>query len=148
MLCPHAKALRDAMRNVWCLPSEELLRNNGPEWLLVILDVGKMDEVTNLAMVLWRASTVRNKVTRAGEALSIVGSMEFLLKLENDLKEDGWQGRMNGAEVQVQGNEDMRKHERIESVWQPPERTTFKVNVDVAFNLTTGEEVIGMIGRV
>jgi hypothetical protein len=56
-------------------------------------------------------------------------------------------GRMNGGEVQVQGNEDRRKHERIESVWQPLERTTFKVNVDAAFNLTTREEVIGMIGR-
>jgi hypothetical protein len=56
MLCPHAKALRDATRKVWCLRSEELLRNNGP-------DAGKMDEVANLAMVLWRAWTVRNKVT-------------------------------------------------------------------------------------
>jgi hypothetical protein len=63
MLCPHAKVLRDAMRKVWCLRSEELLRNNGLEWLLVILDAGKTDEVANLAMVLWRAWTVRNKVT-------------------------------------------------------------------------------------
>jgi hypothetical protein len=138
MLCPHAKALRDAMRGVWCLPPKELLRYNGPEWLLTVPDVGKMEEVANLAMVLWRLRTVRNKMTQAQEALSIVGSAEFLMKLENDLKADGGQGLLN---------ENRRKCERAESVWQPPERGAFKVNVDAAFNLTTGDAAVGMIGR-
>jgi hypothetical protein len=61
--CLHAKVLRDAMREVWRLPVEELLRNTGPEWLLTVLEAGKMEEMANLAMVLWRAWTVRNKVT-------------------------------------------------------------------------------------
>jgi hypothetical protein len=65
------------MREVWYLPVEEMVRNTGPEWLLAILEVGKTEEVANLAMVLWRAWTVRNKVTWAGEVLSIVGSVEF-----------------------------------------------------------------------
>jgi hypothetical protein len=82
MECPLAKALRDAMRELWCLPPEERLRNAWPEWLLAVMDTGTMEEVANLAMVLWRAWTVRNKVTRAGEALSIAGSVEFLIQLE------------------------------------------------------------------
>jgi hypothetical protein len=51
------------MREVWYLPVEEMVRNTGPEWLLAVLEVGKTEEVANLAMVLWRAWTVRNKVT-------------------------------------------------------------------------------------
>jgi hypothetical protein len=36
------------------------------------------DDVTQLAMILWRAWSVRNKVTRAGEVLSIEDSVQFL----------------------------------------------------------------------
>jgi hypothetical protein len=34
MTCPHAKALKIAMREVWDLPPEERLHNAGPEWFL------------------------------------------------------------------------------------------------------------------
>jgi hypothetical protein len=30
--------LRDAMKEVCCLTSEDMLRNVGPEWLLAVLD--------------------------------------------------------------------------------------------------------------
>jgi hypothetical protein len=66
MECYHAKALQEAMREVWRMPPEERLRNAGFEWMLAVLDARTMEEVANLAMVLWRAWTVRNKVTRAG----------------------------------------------------------------------------------
>jgi hypothetical protein len=36
------------------------------------------EEVALLAMIMWRAWSVRNKVTRAEEALSIEDSAEFL----------------------------------------------------------------------
>jgi hypothetical protein len=63
MTCPHAKALRMAMREVWALLPEARLYNDGPEWFLVLLDSCDMGEVANLAMVLWRAWSVWNKVT-------------------------------------------------------------------------------------
>jgi hypothetical protein len=109
MQCPHAKALRDVMREVWCLPMEEMLHNVGLKWLLAVLEAGKTEEVANLAMVLWRAWTVRNKVTRAGEVLPIVGFVDFLLNLANNLNEARGQERMNRVEVQGQGNNDIRK---------------------------------------
>jgi hypothetical protein len=64
MTCTHARALRMAMREIWALPPEERLYNDGPEWFfLVHLDSYDMGEVANLAMVLWRAWSFRNKVT-------------------------------------------------------------------------------------
>jgi hypothetical protein len=75
--CPHAKALREAMRKVWQLPGENWLRNTGPEWLLVPLDTGTVDEVANLELILWRVWLDRNKVTQAGE---------FLMQLDTNMK--------------------------------------------------------------
>jgi hypothetical protein len=88
--CPHARVLRLAMRERWCLLPEEKLWNVGTEWFLVLLDLYKPDVMANLALVLWRAWSVRNKVTRAGERLSIDDSVEFLIRLlgELDAEED------------------------------------------------------------
>jgi hypothetical protein len=85
MTCPHAKALKIAMREVWDLPPKEGLHNAGPEWFLVPLDSHKMEEVGNLATILWRAWSVRSKVTRAGEPLSIDASVHYLMRLEQEL---------------------------------------------------------------
>jgi hypothetical protein len=38
-----------------------------------------------LALIMWRAWSVRNKVTRAGEELSINNSVDFLTSLKNQL---------------------------------------------------------------
>jgi hypothetical protein len=63
MGCPHAVALRDAMRELWCMPPEEMLRVIGPEWFLAVLESSSKEEVSHLAMVLWQSWMVRNKVT-------------------------------------------------------------------------------------
>jgi hypothetical protein len=41
MRCTKAASLRDNLRKVWELPSEENLRNNGKEWTLSILNASK-----------------------------------------------------------------------------------------------------------
>jgi hypothetical protein len=51
MTCPHATALRMAMREIWVLPPEDRLHNVGPEWFLVLLDSYDMGEVAKLAMI-------------------------------------------------------------------------------------------------
>jgi ribonuclease HI len=104
-------------------------------------------EVANFAMVLWRAWTIRNKVTRAGEVLSIVSSMEYLMNLDKSLKEAGGKELTSGAVDQAQGNNEARKQEKIDSCWHPPDHATIKVKTDVAFNQTTGVAAIGIIAR-
>jgi hypothetical protein len=61
-----------------CSHKKERLRDVGPKWFLVLLDSWRKEEVALLAMIMWRAWSVRDKVTKAGETLSIEDSVEFL----------------------------------------------------------------------
>jgi hypothetical protein len=99
MDCPHAKGLRHAMRRVWCLPPEGRLHDEGPEWFLVLLDSWRMEEVALLAMIMWRAWLVTNKVTRAGEVLSIDDNTEFLQRFMNQYQAAN-EPKVRSAEVQ------------------------------------------------
>jgi hypothetical protein len=54
---------------------------------LTVLDSVPKEETGHMALVLWRAWTVRNKVTRAGETLSIDDSVCYVTKLGNSLNE-------------------------------------------------------------
>jgi hypothetical protein len=65
---------------------EERLRNDGPEWFLALLDSCKEDVMANLVMIMWRAWPVCNKVTRAGEVLSIDESFVYLTRLGQELQ--------------------------------------------------------------
>jgi hypothetical protein len=121
--CPHAKGLRFAMRRVWSLPPEERLRDMGPEWFLVLLDSWNKEEVALLAMIMWRAWSVRNKVTRGGEALSIDDSVDFLQQLMEQFQavheprarvDDGLSGYRPGTSLLN---------------WSPPARDAIKINV-------------------
>jgi hypothetical protein len=85
--CPHAKALRMAMKEIWELPNEERLRNDGSEWFLALLDSCREDVMANLVTVMWRAWMIRNKVTRAREVLSIDKSVGYLTCLGGELQE-------------------------------------------------------------
>jgi hypothetical protein len=88
-----------------------------------------------------------NKVTRAGQALCIAGSVEFLLNLAKNMNEARGQEQMNGVEANGQGNNNVIKHGRTVSYWHPPDYASFKVNVDASFNLTTGEAAVEIIAR-
>jgi hypothetical protein len=69
--CFHAAALHKEMSKWWQLPKEEDLIWTGPEWILVLMDKYDKLIVGNLMMILWQAWNTRNKVTRAGEKLSL-----------------------------------------------------------------------------
>lgn len=78
--CPHAAALRQAMRAHWLLPSEAELSFTGPDWLLVLLNQCSPEVIDNFLMIMWRAWSVRNGILRAGQTLSIDGSVIFLTR--------------------------------------------------------------------
>jgi hypothetical protein len=147
MTCTHARALRMAMREIWALPPEERLYNDGPEWFfLVLLDSYDMGEVANPAMVLWRAWSFQNKVTRAGAALSIEASIDYLRRLGEELHTTReatgarHNGRSNRGPVRPSQN-------GPGSYWVPPLHGTIKINVDGAFNPVSGEAAVGVIAR-
>lgn len=54
IICPHAAALWDAMRETWELPTPEDLHDTEQEWLFRLLD--KISETQKLAtlMIMWR----------------------------------------------------------------------------------------------
>jgi ribonuclease HI len=141
MKCPHAHALRSAMRRVWRLPPEERLRDVGPEWFLVLLDSWRKEEVALLAMVLWRVWSVRNKITRAGEGLSIDDSVAFLQRMMVQ-----WQA---AQEAKTEGGRDSSIRQPCSQVkyWTPPASDSIKVNVDGAFNPMSGAAAVGVIAR-
>jgi hypothetical protein len=85
--CPHARALRYEFRQQAKLTSEETLRNTGPEWLLAILSRYDPVSISNFFMLIWRCWNVRNKVTQAGESISIQGSVNFLNRYISSLNE-------------------------------------------------------------
>jgi hypothetical protein len=147
MECPHAKTLREAMREVWPLPPEDRLCNTGLEWLIAVLESVTESKAANLAMILWRSWTVRNKVTRAGEALSIVSSVEYLMNLDKCLKEPGGDEYTPRVVCQDQVKSEPRRPEGTDSSWRPPDPGNMKVNTDAAFNQATGAAAIGIIAR-
>lgn len=61
VMCPHAKLLRDAMKEEWDLPDDEKLGDTGLEWLLVFLGELDIDDGARLLLLLWRTWFVRNR---------------------------------------------------------------------------------------
>ena len=85
--CPHARALWQAMREDWTLPSDEQLQCQGMEWLLLVLDNVPAEEHLLLLMLLWRIWTVQNNdITHDKPAAPIEASRRFLLSYVNSLQ--------------------------------------------------------------
>jgi hypothetical protein len=144
--CPHARALRSALREYWVLPAEERLRNDGPEWFLVLLDSCTEEEMADLAMILWRSWTVRNRVTQAGGAISIDESVNYLLRLQQEMKSvKASTGLAHNPSVRTRPCRPMQGCPG--SRWIPPGGASMKINVDGAFNPRTAEAAIGLIAR-
>jgi hypothetical protein len=102
--------------------------------------------MANLAMIMWRAWSVQNKVTRAGEALSIDDSVAYLARLGPEL-----QGINASTGLCHKGSTRERPGRPTQgspgSLWAPPTYATVKINVDGAYNPVTGEAAVGMIAR-
>jgi ribonuclease HI len=147
MVCPHAQGLRMAMREFWELPLEEMLHNTGLEWFLALLDSCKQEELSNLATILWRAWSVRNKVTRKGEPLLMDASVAYLKKLGQEV-----QVAIGASGARCRGRSHCVPIRRpaqgsLDCCWDPPGWASVKINVDGAYNPNTGEAAVGIIVR-
>ena len=57
----------------------------GPDWLLVLMSRFMAEVNANLLMLLWRVLSVRNSVLRAGQKVSVEGSIVFLTRYVDSL---------------------------------------------------------------
>ncbi|WVZ62096.1 hypothetical protein U9M48_011881 [Paspalum notatum var. saurae] len=84
--CPHARALRDASREDWKLPEENLLLQLKPEVLIMFLYSIDVDEAASLLLLLWRAWQVRNDITHDTKFSSVASSVIFIRKYWIELR--------------------------------------------------------------
>jgi ribonuclease HI len=92
-------------------------------------------------MIMWRVWSVRNKVTRAGEALSIDDSVEFLQRFMAQFQ------LANETKIRDSAGQSSCRRGTGPSNWNPPTRDAIKINVDGAFNPRAGGAAVGVIAR-
>jgi hypothetical protein len=86
MRCPHAQQLWEAMEEVWPLPSKEVRKHTGKEWLLHMLHNIPSDQRVTTLMILWRIWHAHNEMTHNKPCPSIEGSRRFLVSYVNSLR--------------------------------------------------------------
>jgi ribonuclease HI len=150
--CPHARALRMELRKHLSLPDEEHIQHTGPEWLLMLLD--RYDDQTNtiFLMLIWRCWMVRNGVIKAGEGISIAGSVLFLTCYCSELllvRQQGISGENRGKQKMFPEliPSCARSKPRSECKWPPSAGQVIKINVDGAFIVESGKASVGTIAR-
>jgi hypothetical protein len=150
--CNHAVSLREAMRQYWELPDEEQYISMAPSSLLHILDSLETDMAARVLLLLSRTWQVRNDITHEKGKFSIEGSVSFMrrywVKLCNARQEDG-HGDLHGKspvlDSLVAGKQ--RRSAKVKEHWTVPQEGWVKINVDGAFEASSGEGSIVVVIR-
>jgi hypothetical protein len=79
MRCPHARSLWLAMKEVWELPSDDMMKQTGTEWLLQLLTSISENQRVHTMMIVWRVWHNHNEMTHDKPCPSIEGSRRFLI---------------------------------------------------------------------
>jgi ribonuclease HI len=149
--CPHAVALRHAMRDHWVLPPEKDLMYTGPDWLLVLMSKFSAEVNANLLMLLWRIWSERNSVLRAGKKISVEGSVVFLTRYMDSLlqrRHITLQTDSKGKRCELVGSKRPAEVARqAQQKWVPPPPGMLKINVDGAFISSSGTAAVGVVIR-
>jgi hypothetical protein len=83
--CPHAAALRLAMRDHCSLPPEQDLIWSGPEWLLQIVLNYPMEVLASFFLLIWHIWNIRNKIKHEEASVCIGSSVIFLNRYMHSL---------------------------------------------------------------
>lgn len=151
MNCTKARALRLRMRSDWKLPEEGALRQEGDDWVLVMLD--SVDALTHQRLLLlwWRVWHLRNDSIFGTSMATIEESAQcirsYSLALEN-MKgpESGiWSCLQRAVHDNRQNGMHMSSEPR--AGWTPAAADWLKLNCDASFIPQTGESWWGSILR-
>ena len=137
--CPHALALRQAMREHWVLPSEQDLAKADPDRLMMLIHNKSLEVSTNVFMLFWHTWSIRNKVIHEDICPFIASSVTFLTRYMTSLTNIRQQGECMDSKGKrcaefVAGNVQRQPAIQRTKYWVPPPQGTFKINVDAAFN--------------
>ena len=150
MICPKARALLFAMRDVWNIPEEKIFKFSVPDWLLVLLDQLNSHVREQVLFIFWRAWHLRNDLI-FHEGREYVCSAALFLESywasytschsnkQSDLSKKG------KRVVDVQEAIDISARNR--GTWQPPSSEVFKINVDASFVESMSAASVGVIAR-
>jgi hypothetical protein len=150
--CPHARALWQAMQEVWELPSIDAIQNTRKEWLLRLLNQISENQRANLLMLLWRIWHAHNEITHDKPCPTIESSRRFLVSYLESLlltkqfpEADIAKGKMV-LEPQAGFKRRKQSTEHVEKAkWVAPDPGVAKLNIDGAY--TSTQAGIGMILR-
>ena len=103
-------------------------------------------------MLLWHIWSIRNKVVHEGASPFIASSVTFLIRYMRSLLEI----RQHEDHVDLKGKRTLEPAARIEVQnsdaqgtlrWKRPPQGTLKINVDAAFNHSSGDATVGVAIR-
>jgi hypothetical protein len=131
--CTLARALREELRSVWSLPSEEVFMVNGKEWLLHLLSNSSAEMRPKVIFLLWRAWHHRNNIVHGDGKASISAYVSFLANYLTSF---------SAAQLGSQSSTcDIGTH------WTAPEVGSLKANVDAGWDAHSKDAGLGIIVR-
>lgn len=148
--CPKARAFRMALKEVWNLPAEEILKYSGPDWFLILLDQLSSHMREQTIFMFWRAWHLRNDLIFGKGKESITASVSFVQNYwasfsschANMQVAAGNKGKQVMEEPQVTTN-----MESNVISWKLPTLGFFKINVDASFVEAIKASSVGVVVR-
>jgi hypothetical protein len=146
--CTLARGLREELRKVWDLPTEEAFRNTGREWFLNLIGNISEDMRSKVIFLLWRVWHHRNNVVHGDGKATISSSVSYLSNYVAAFAvPKPVTGDRKGKMLAHPGRADVSANITSVSNWHPPMEGHYKVNVDAGWDHHSKEAGLGVVIR-
>ncbi|XBI48707.1 hypothetical protein VPH35_112385 [Triticum aestivum] len=139
-----------AMRNIWALPDEEVLRYTGHDWFIVLLSQLNPVMRDQIIFLFWRTWHLRNDLIFGKGKESVSASACFVesywesFGAHHSPRPVDFQNKGKGPLVRISG---VPNSLDASSGWYPPPAGWFKINVDASFVESIREASVGVVVR-
>ncbi|KAE8792802.1 Alpha-amylase [Hordeum vulgare] len=148
--CTHARILWINMRRRWPLPNDDLLIDNGKEWLMLLLSSCSVVVRDMIVMLICRIWQIRNDINHGKEAPPVLATLEFLDSYYKSINLAGKfqvkeiiKGKMPSVPLAV-------PHQKVTAPalpWPAPAQGTVALSVDSSYQPVDGTTAAGMVLR-